>query len=242
MVSLFMQDGESRPEQTSRVTAVNSSYNWRRTAIAIVVTATVTGASGYLLGIRTNQNIPQSTQRVTFQPSPTIAIQPSVSTPSPSPTQATPIPTLSMKIYRNERLGFEFKYPEYYELIGETTNGATFGSSGIPYLTISINQITNYKNLEPCEYSNETNEAYRQIFPCLERGGRWGQKGDIIETKLGRVAVKSFYIAEGFPDANYHIVQTSGSPKLEAKMYVSGGGLDPSFTQMLSTFKILDSK
>jgi hypothetical protein len=151
MVSLFMQDGESRPEQTSRVTAVNSSYNWRRTAIAIVVTATVTGASGYLLGIRTNQNIPQSTQRVTFQPSPTIAIQPSVSTPSPSPTQATPIPTLSMKIYRNERLGFEFKYFEGYAVMEETTNGVTYGFNGIPYITISTNQITDYKSYSLCQ-------------------------------------------------------------------------------------------
>jgi hypothetical protein len=206
----------------------------------ILLITLMAGTGGYLLGRRTSQTAPQSTQRVSFQPSSTITAQFSVSTPLPIPTQAITSPT--WRIYRNERLGFEFKYPEYYELIGETTNGATFGSSGIPYLTISINQITNYKNLEPCEYSNETNEAYRQIFPCLERGGRWGQKGDIIETKLGRVAVKSFYIAEGFPDANYHIVQTSGSPKLEAKMYVSGGGLDPSFTQMLSTFKILDSK
>jgi hypothetical protein len=53
-----MQDGESRPEQTSRVTAVNS-YNWRRSAITIVITALIAGTSGYWLGTKTSQILPQ---------------------------------------------------------------------------------------------------------------------------------------------------------------------------------------
>jgi hypothetical protein len=81
IVSLFMQDDKSIPEQTSRVTAVNSS-NWRRTAITIGIIALIAGTSGYLLGIRTNKNTSQSTQRFSFQPSPTI-VQSSASTPAP---------------------------------------------------------------------------------------------------------------------------------------------------------------
>jgi hypothetical protein len=34
-------------------------------------------------------------------------------------------------------------------------------------------------------------------------------------------------------------VQTNDSPKIEAKMFVSGGGLDDSFNQILSSFKFL---
>jgi hypothetical protein len=110
IVSLFMQDNESIPEQTSRVTAVNSS-NWHRKAIAIGIIALAAGTSGYLLGIRTNQNASQSTQRVSFQPSPTIPAQSSISTSSPISTQA--ITTPAFKTYRNVRVGFEMKYPGY---------------------------------------------------------------------------------------------------------------------------------
>jgi hypothetical protein len=232
-----MQDDESIPEQTSSVTAVNSS-NWRRTAIAIVITAFVAGTSGYLLGIRTNQNVSQSTQIVSFQPSPTITAQSTASTPSPSTTQAVPTP--SFKIYRNERLGFEFKYLEGYEVMQETTNRVSFGARGFPYLTISINQITDYKSYRPCEDIDETN---RQTFTCLESGEGLGQEGAIIETKLGQVSAKSFYILEwGTPHGgSYRIVQTNGSPKVEAKMFISGGGLDWQFEQMLSTFELLDN-
>src|SRR5207248_9518020 len=95
IVSRFMQDNESRPEQTSRVTAVNSS-TWRRTAIAIVITALITGTGGYLLGIKTNQNAPQTTQRVSFQPLPTITAQPFISAPSPGSPQTTATPPLKI--------------------------------------------------------------------------------------------------------------------------------------------------
>jgi hypothetical protein len=51
IVSLFMQDDESRPEQRTGATGVNSS-NWRRTAIVIVITAVFAGAGRYLLRIK----------------------------------------------------------------------------------------------------------------------------------------------------------------------------------------------
>jgi hypothetical protein len=113
IVSLFMQDqdDELRPEQTSRATAVNSSSNWRRTAIAIVITALVTGASGYLVGIRTNQNTSQSTQRVSFQPSPT-TIPSSPSVLSISPTPATE--AVSWKTYTDTDYGYQANYPQEF--------------------------------------------------------------------------------------------------------------------------------
>jgi hypothetical protein len=129
-----------------------------------------------------------------------------------------------MKIYRNERLGFEFRYPEFYGVMEETTKGVTFGSGGISYLTISTDQITDYTSYRLCEDIDEANINWQKDFPCLQSG--WEKKGNIAETTLGGVSAKSFYIAEGVPDWDYHIVQTTGSPKIEAKMYISGGRLD----------------
>jgi hypothetical protein len=103
-----MQDAESIPEQTSRVTAVNSS-NWRRTAIAVVITALVTGTSGYLLGIRTNQNTSQSTQQVSFRSSP---ITPTATPTVPVLPTEIPALTANWKTYTNARWGLSFKYPE----------------------------------------------------------------------------------------------------------------------------------
>lgn len=40
-----MQENGSIPEETGRVTEANS-FNWRRTALAIVITALITGTSG----------------------------------------------------------------------------------------------------------------------------------------------------------------------------------------------------
>ena len=143
-------------------------------------------------------------------------------------------PTSNMKVYRNERLGFEFKYLEGYEVIEETTSGVSFSpnATGNTYLSISTNQITDYKSLISCEYGVEPN------IPCL-RVWDTRQGGTIFETTLGGVSAKSFDLVDGVPDGTYRIVQTTGSPKIEVKMFVSGGGLGWQFNQMLSTFKFL---
>lgn len=110
------QDAGSRPEQTSHVTAVNSS-NWRSTIIAIVITALVTGTGGYLLGARTSQNVHMDTQRVSFQPSPTTT---PVSAPSPSPTRA--MVTMGWgewKTYTNKKCKYQVKYPSEWYLSPE---------------------------------------------------------------------------------------------------------------------------
>jgi hypothetical protein len=228
--------------------------------VAVLLIALTAGTGGYLLGIRTNQNASQSTQRVSFQPLPTHAW----SAPLPTSTQVGDLPqtegcrpghwcdpsnrlpaTPAWKIYRNERLGFEFKYDEGIYAMEETVDKVSFGFT-YPVLTISTNQITDYKSYRPCEYSDENNI---QILPCLESGERWGQKGDIIKTTLGQVSAKSFYIAEtyptdAYPHTYYHIVQTTGSPKIEAKMHIANSApetFDSAFKQMLSTFKMLDN-
>jgi hypothetical protein len=198
---------------------------------AVLLTAILAGTGGYLLGIRTSQRMPQGAQSESFQLSPTTRAQTFMPTTSPISPQI--VPTDTWKIYRNERLGFEFKYfAPPYSVMEETTNTVSFGSNGFPYLTISTNQITDYKSLKPCEYGVEPH------VPCLRK---WDTHQDrvIFDTTLGGVNAISFDLVEGVPDGTYRIVQTTGSPKLEAKMFVSGGGLGWQFNQMLSTFKFI---
>jgi hypothetical protein len=73
-------------------------------------------------------------------------------------------------------------------------------------------------------------------YPCIEDGKVWGQSENVMETKLGGEDARSFYLAYDLLDDDYHI-QTSSSRPLQAKMLVSGGGLDPTFEQILSTFR-----
>jgi hypothetical protein len=202
--------------------------------ISIFLIALMMGAIGIII----HQNTLFSDERASLQPLPTIMIQSSMPTLSPSSQHATAYPSSNMKIYRNERLGFEFRYPEFYEVMEEATNRVTFGSGGIPYITISTNQITDYKSYRLCEDIDEANMNWQKDFPCLYSG--WEKEGEIIiETTLGGISAISFYIAEYVPDGDYRIMQTTDSPKIEVKMYISRAGLDWNFEQMLSTFKFL---
>jgi hypothetical protein len=217
---------------------------------AVLLIVLVAGTGGYLLLMRANQNAPQNTQVIPFQPSPTLlvqfqrSLQATWSAPVPTSTQISVTPIY--KLYRNERLGFEFNYLEGFELMEETADKVSFGYI-YPSLTVSTGEIIDYSSYRPCEYIDENTI---KTLPCLESGVIRGQKGDIIETKLGQVNAKSFYIAEkypteAYPHAYYHIVQTTSSPKIEAKMFLAHSApkvFDLAFKQMLSTFKLLDSE
>jgi hypothetical protein len=80
--------------------------------VAVLLIALIAGTSGYLLGLRTNQNTSQSTQRVFLQPSPTTTLQFSIPTPSLSPTQ--PMVTMNGKTYIDTDYGFKANYPQEF--------------------------------------------------------------------------------------------------------------------------------
>jgi Leucine-rich repeat (LRR) protein len=83
-----------------RPVAPSSMSNWKTLALAIVITALITGTGGYLLGRTTSQG----TQGASFQPSPKIE-QSAVSAPSPRSTQQEreaqrpPVPTRKWDSY-----------------------------------------------------------------------------------------------------------------------------------------------
>ena len=116
--------------------------------IIILLIVLVVGTGGYLLGVRANQNASQDTQRVSFQISPPIKAQSFVSALSPSSTEtiSTPtfaIPALKMKIYRNERLGFEIKHSDFYQIVNETSDSVFLDKRLLMVLLfISLYQLT----------------------------------------------------------------------------------------------------
>ena len=264
--ALLLSSRKYYPHFMQADNAPSKSPRWRRLATTILafigITALTTGAVGYLLEEKKWPVTPQSTQSNPFKSKKfpvnaflTTTVRPTLSAPSPSgdlpqgeacrpghwcdPSNRLPTATPTLKIYRNEKLGFELTYQEGFEVVEETADKVSFGYL-YPFLTISTNQITDYKFYKHC------NETDGKTYPCLESGERWGQDGDIAETKLGQVGAKSFYIdveypQKDYPHGVYHIVQTNSSPKIEAKMYISGEGLDGYFKQILSTFKILNT-
>jgi hypothetical protein len=76
-------------QMPERPVAPSSMSNWKTLALAIVITALLTGVGGYLLGKGTNQ----STQGFSFQPSPTLFMRPNQSTQRES-FQLSPTPGL----------------------------------------------------------------------------------------------------------------------------------------------------
>jgi hypothetical protein len=107
-----MQPEESAPKQESLVT-LSDSFSWKRTAIAITITAILTGTVGYILGVHTTSSISQNAAKALFQPSPTTMAQ---SSPSPVLTSITlptvdPSVTANWKTYANTNCGYSFKYP-----------------------------------------------------------------------------------------------------------------------------------
>lgn len=190
--------------------------------IPIILLVVLVGSGVYFLG----KNQKSSTQ-LNYSP---------YSSPIPSPTTITPNleGTENWKTYQNNSLGIIFKYPPYYVVMEEKSDDIKLGLVQIkgvqplPVLDITKGKLTDTSSYLVC--------TEKSSFPCLNGKGAWEQSENTISTKLDARNAKSIYYALG-NDTQYHIIQTTESPFFELKMFVSGGGLDPTFKQMLSTFK-----
>lgn len=163
--------------------------------------------------------------------------------PSPSPIP-TRVPTQSSspaippnwKTYTNTTMGFTLKYPNDYIVLTEkpvVSFGFGVGSvSPSPYLNIANVNTVSLSQLQHCEATSPG------PF-CLADGKGNGQVSDIVDTSLDGQPAKSFYMSSGV-DSLYHIIQTTNR-QFELKMYVAGGGLDKSFSQILSTFTFMEA-
>jgi hypothetical protein len=119
-----MQNSESA-DHARPPTAVNSSSS-QRIAIAVVITALIFGTGGYLLGLRTAQNLSQSNQEIFLSPSPIpsgkLSPSPLIPTRKPSPKPfvpklfypvptTDPVLTANWKTYQSEKYRVTFRYP-----------------------------------------------------------------------------------------------------------------------------------
>jgi hypothetical protein len=152
--------------------------------------------------------------------------------------QALPPLQGQTKLYRSDKYGFEFYYPENYEFIEErTSQGVTFLDFGFrnppseetptSYLTITLNSNLDHKSLEEC---NE-----KSMNTCLASKG-FGQEDNVESVMLGNRKAVTFYTGGGVDNA-YHIVQTVDKPEVELQMFVAGGGLNRAFQGIIDSFK-----
>jgi|SRR5215217_2346014 len=102
-----MQPDEPVLNKVSPV-APSGSSNWKRTAIAIIITAFLTGTGGYLLGVNASSSTFEDTEKAAFQPSATTT----------DLAYATPTlnPTADWEIYTNTKYGYSIKYPRHWHI------------------------------------------------------------------------------------------------------------------------------
>lgn len=148
-------------------------------------------------------------------------------------------PTANWKTYTDNTLGFEFKYPNNYNPVTSSINGQIdnnridFEANSASYLSLIKQNLITYDEKNLCSPNTK-------VYPCIHATGS-NQKTPVTMIRLGEKSAKSYYVAvAGGPDNDYHIVQTNESPLIELRMYISGGGLDQKFDQILSTLKFLD--
>lgn len=201
----------------------------------LIVTLSVVGVI-LLVGILFLYLQNQKLQKKVIDQQITSTIQTPSSTPeTESLTSTPPDEMVGWKTYTNSSLGFEFKYPNTYSVLKETSGGIELGftppanSTPITYLIISTQKGTDLATILICP-------ELRQ-FPCITKEG-WNQIQPISEINISGHKAVSAYLSYGV-DADYRIVQFEDIPTIELKMNVSGGGLDRDFTKILSTFKFL---
>lgn len=162
--------------------------------------------------------------------------RPLTPTPILTATPSATDPTVNWKTYKNQSIGFQLKYPDNYQLLSESpaiTFGFGIGSEKpFPYLTISPT-LTDFSTYKTCSTDNAP--------PCLDNN--YGSQTKAIESMtLNAIQAQSIYFMKGTVDSNYRAVQFISPKNLRLEMYISGGGLDRTFSQILSTFKFLETK
>lgn len=160
-----------------------------------------------------------------------------ISQPSPTPTPVASDQFADWKTYTNAQAGFQIRYPSFYQLIKEDSNSASFGfkdtvgNGPFEYLVITKDLLIDYRSLVVCTNTTNNPDIVADKLPCLTE--------NISDANIDGIPAKSLYFTQGV-DSNFHVVQTTTKPFIQAKMNVSGGGLERDFNKILSTFKFLD--
>ena len=127
-------------------------------------------------------------------------------------------------------ISYSFTMPNGYKVMSTNDVVKTYGFDDFEYLTITKGVTVDLNQLsQKCEV--------KMSGFCLDEGSNWGQNEKVKNMTLDGVPARSFYISGGVDNA-FHVVQTTTDPKIELKMYVAGGGLDSTFQNILTSFKL----
>ena len=164
-----------------------------------------------------------------------------VSLPSPTiPAIVSNTQTADMsnwKIYRNDKLGFMFKYPELFKIENEDSNKVSFSGIFEPGHQIIPSQLIvnfkdavdtqNTKSCDPAKFQENVN------VNCI-----WG---NVEVVNINGIEMRRFELNPGSQNrenSSLSYIQTVNDPKIEFIYETVGGG--NTFSQIISTFKFLD--
>jgi hypothetical protein len=142
--------------------------------------------------------------------------------------QSDPI-TENWQVFTKPEWGLSLKYPQEYVLINNDKNKVEIGFDGFTYITIFM-QPKDYDESNICSSTTAK-------YPCIN-ATNFGQSEPITFITVGKMQAKSFYVSEGESDSDFHIVTTNSQDPIQFTAYISGGGLDQRFQQVLSTVEL----
>lgn len=146
-----------------------------------------------------------------------------------NPDSTSSTETANWKIYQNIKMGFELKYPPYYQIDRESDDEISFSGSYYPGNqkttdVVITSKVTDLSKLKECSNDNSTD-------PCFSN------KKDI--ELAGKKAV-SFELRYGGGGFGFSYRAQTVVPKLEIYKVVYGGGDSKGLLdQILSTFKFI---
>src|SRR5215217_8614260 len=162
-----MHSKESALQQENPTVPTDMS-NWKRTAIAIVITAILTGTVGHILGVHTTSSISQNTEKTVHQPSATLTPASLTSTPDLTANWKTYTsmtkdrPRFTLK-YLPTWTYFEWKDSPYFSGKRYDTKRIDFGDPSektdlgylYPIIRLSLTKCSDFDNLSAEEIKNQ---------------------------------------------------------------------------------------